>query len=180
MCGCVKHHLRSLGIPYTFIHMGTERRRKEEVEEDLCDGVDDDEENDAGNHRHRTLGCWKDVLHSRADWMQHNRRRRRQPLYHQHLLLLLLVQGGRGEEEEGKKKKKSSRKEKLAVLVNEFGSLGIDGAVLEAATGKNDDDDEEEEEEGGVYVKEIAGGCVCCAASGRCRSSWRFSACCEK
>ena len=74
------------------------------------------------------------------------------------------------EDEEKKKKerkKKSSRKEKLAVLVNEFGSLGIDGAVLEAATGKNDDDDdEEEEEEGGVYVKEIAGGCVCCAASG--------------
>ena len=71
------------------------------------------------------------------------------------------------EDEEKKKKerkKKSSRKEKLAVLVNEFGSLGIDGAVLEAATAKNDDDDDEEE--GGVYVKEIAGGCVCCAASG--------------
>ena len=70
------------------------------------------------------------------------------------------------EDEEKKKKerkKKSSRKEKLAVLVNEFGSLGIDGAVLEAATGKNDDDDDDE---GGVYVKEIAGGCVCCAASG--------------
>ena len=43
------------------------------------------------------------------------------------------------EDEEKKKKerkKKSSRKEKLAVLVNEFGSLGIDGAVLEAATAK--------------------------------------------
>ena len=70
------------------------------------------------------------------------------------------------EKKKKKRKKKSSRKEKIAVLVNEFGSLGIDGAVLEAATGKNDDDDDDDDDEGGVYVKEIAGGCVCCAASG--------------
>ena len=40
--------------------------------------------------------------------------------------------------------------QRWAVLVNEFGSVGIDGPLLEA--------------EGGVEVREIAGGCVCCVA----------------
>ena len=39
---------------------------------------------------------------------------------------VLLLSGRRGGEREKKK-------EKIAILVNEFGSLGIDGAVLEAA-----------------------------------------------
>jgi G3E family GTPase len=39
--------------------------------------------------------------------------------------------------------------ERWAVLVNEFGRVGIDGAVLEG---------------GGVEVREIAGGCICCTA----------------
>ncbi len=38
--------------------------------------------------------------------------------------------------------------EKWAVLVNEFGKVGIDGAIFEMA---------------GATVKEIAGGCLCCA-----------------
>jgi G3E family GTPase len=38
--------------------------------------------------------------------------------------------------------------ENWAVLVNEFGKVGIDGAIYKAA---------------GVTVKEIAGGCLCCA-----------------
>ena len=37
-----------------------------------------------------------------------------------------------------------------AVLVNEFGQVGLDGAILPS--------------EGGVVVREIAGGCVCCTA----------------
>ena len=37
-----------------------------------------------------------------------------------------------------------------AVLVNEFGQVGLDGAILSS--------------EGGVVVREIAGGCVCCTA----------------
>lgn len=43
------------------------------------------------------------------------------------------------------------RGERWAVLVNEFGELGIDGATLE--------------ESGGVAVREIAGGCVCCTGN---------------
>jgi len=39
--------------------------------------------------------------------------------------------------------------EKWAVLVNEFGQVGIDGPVLDA---------------GGLQVKEVAGGCICCTA----------------
>jgi len=90
---------------------------------------------------------------------------------------VLLLSGRRGGEREKKK-------EKIAILVNEFGSLGIDGAVLEAARAekkKNNNNNnnnnnninnnenvskEEEEEEEDIYVKEIPGGCVCCAASG--------------
>ncbi|RTZ64592.1 MAG: GTP-binding protein [Aquificaceae bacterium] len=39
--------------------------------------------------------------------------------------------------------------EKWSVLVNEFGSIGIDGAIYKAK---------------GIEVKEIPGGCMCCAA----------------
>ena|SRR3989338_5401616 len=42
-------------------------------------------------------------------------------------------------------------KEKLALIVNEFGELGIDGKVLK---GKN------------VKMTELAGGCVCCSLTG--------------
>lgn len=40
--------------------------------------------------------------------------------------------------------------ERWAVLVNEFGRIGIDGEVLD---------------DGGLSVREIAGGCVCCTAT---------------
>eukprot|EP00959_Pyramimonas_sp_CCMP1952_P103787 2170113-Pyramimonas_sp.AAC.1 len=43
--------------------------------------------------------------------------------------------------------------EKWAVLVNEFGALGIDGALISSA-GSDD---------GGITVREVAGGCMCCA-----------------
>jgi len=39
--------------------------------------------------------------------------------------------------------------QRWAVLVNEFGEIGIDGAVLS--------------DESGVTVREIAGGCICCS-----------------
>jgi len=42
--------------------------------------------------------------------------------------------------------------ERWAVLVNDFGAIGIDGATLAAADGK-------------LAVREVAGGCVCCAAN---------------
>ena len=40
-----------------------------------------------------------------------------------------------------------------AVLVNEFGDVGIDGAMLEQSG-----------QEKGVFIKEVPGGCICCAA----------------
>jgi len=42
------------------------------------------------------------------------------------------------------------KNEKWAVLVNEFGSIGIDGAILNQTTG--------------VTVEQIPGGCICCTA----------------
>lgn len=44
--------------------------------------------------------------------------------------------------------------ERWAVLVNEFGEVGIDGSLF---TGK-------ETEGQGVYIREVPGGCMCCAA----------------
>lgn len=42
--------------------------------------------------------------------------------------------------------------ERWAVLVNEFGEVGIDGAIIEAAGGES------------IAVSEIAGGCFCCSS----------------
>ena len=42
--------------------------------------------------------------------------------------------------------------QRWAVLVNEFGEVGIDGAIIESAAGE------------GVSVSEIAGGCFCCSS----------------
>ena len=74
----------------------------------------------------------------------------------------LLFESGR-KKSEGLNEKRG-KKEKIAILVNEFGSLGIDGAVLEAAAAKKGGGDDDEDSS--IYVKEIPGGCVCCAASG--------------
>lgn len=46
-----------------------------------------------------------------------------------------------------------ARGERCAVLVNEFGALGVDGAVLAEAPS--------------LAVKEIADGCICCTLAGR-------------
>ena len=44
--------------------------------------------------------------------------------------------------------------ERWAVLVNEFGEIGVDGSFF---AGRHD-------ESGGVFIKEVPGGCMCCAA----------------
>lgn len=44
--------------------------------------------------------------------------------------------------------------ERWAVLVNEFGEIGVDGSLFE---GQN-------HEEQGVFVREVPGGCMCCSA----------------
>lgn len=46
---------------------------------------------------------------------------------------------------------KKPENEKWALLINEFGEVGVDAALLET--------------DGGVQIKEIAGGCICCSAS---------------
>ncbi|UTW46291.1 GTP-binding protein [bacterium SCSIO 12696] len=44
--------------------------------------------------------------------------------------------------------------ERWAVLVNEFGEIGVDGSLFE---GKHSEDQE-------VYIREVPGGCMCCTA----------------
>lgn len=44
--------------------------------------------------------------------------------------------------------------ERWAVLVNEFGEIGVDGSLLSG----------HHPEQSGVYVREVPGGCMCCAA----------------
>lgn len=50
--------------------------------------------------------------------------------------------------------KRKPLNERWAVLVNEFGEIGVDGSLLEGqhTTG------------GGVFIREVPGGCMCCAA----------------
>ncbi|MFN3197194.1 MAG: CobW family GTP-binding protein [Bradymonadia bacterium] len=43
--------------------------------------------------------------------------------------------------------------ERWAIIVNEFGEVGIDGAMLEGSPGAE-----------GVQIKELPGGCICCTA----------------
>lgn len=45
--------------------------------------------------------------------------------------------------------------ERWAVLVNEFGEVGIDGAMLDAVSGGA---------ESNIHIKEVPGGCMCCAS----------------
>lgn len=51
--------------------------------------------------------------------------------------------------------KRKPQNERWAVLVNEFGEVGIDGQIIKG---------QYSEEEQGVYIKEVPGGCMCCAA----------------
>lgn len=44
--------------------------------------------------------------------------------------------------------------ERWAVLVNEFGEVGVDGSLFQGL----------HSEQGGVFVKEVPGGCMCCTA----------------
>ncbi|HNK33558.1 MAG TPA: GTP-binding protein, partial [Plasticicumulans sp.] len=47
-----------------------------------------------------------------------------------------------------------------AVLVNDFGTVGIDAAVLAGAGGA-----------GEITVREVGGGCVCCTAAASLRAA---------
>lgn len=50
--------------------------------------------------------------------------------------------------------KNKPKLERWAILVNEFGEIGIDGALIK---GKHSEQD-------GVFIREVPGGCMCCAA----------------
>jgi G3E family GTPase len=50
--------------------------------------------------------------------------------------------------------KNKPEEERWAVLVNEFGEIGIDGSLMAG----------EYSEQHGVYIQEVPGGCMCCAA----------------
>lgn len=50
--------------------------------------------------------------------------------------------------------KTKPNKERWAILVNEFGDIGIDGALFEG----------QYSEQQGVYIREVPGGCMCCTA----------------
>ena len=50
--------------------------------------------------------------------------------------------------------KHKPKNQRWAVLVNEFGEIGIDGALLEGQVSEHQ----------GVYIREVAGGCMCCTA----------------
>lgn len=50
--------------------------------------------------------------------------------------------------------KNKPSQERWAVLVNEFGEIGVDGTFLTSKHG----------EEQGVFIREVPGGCMCCAA----------------
>lgn len=50
--------------------------------------------------------------------------------------------------------KNKPNNERWAVLVNEFGDIGIDGALFEG----------QHSEQQGVYIREVPGGCMCCTA----------------
>lgn len=44
--------------------------------------------------------------------------------------------------------------ERWAILVNEFGEIGVDGSLLEGSSSEGQQ----------VYIREVPGGCMCCAA----------------
>ena len=44
--------------------------------------------------------------------------------------------------------------ERWAVLVNEFGEVGIDGSLLSTTNGQQEH----------IFVREVPGGCMCCTA----------------
>lgn len=49
--------------------------------------------------------------------------------------------------------------ERWAILVNEFGEIGVDGSLFAGLSGK-----EQSGEKQSVFIREVPGGCMCCAA----------------
>lgn len=61
--------------------------------------------------------------------------------------------------------KRKPSTEKWAVLVNEFGEVGIDGAILSAESGPGSERRSANESmEPGITISEVPGGCLCCVS----------------
>jgi len=54
--------------------------------------------------------------------------------------------------------------ENWAVLVNEFGEVGIDSALLANTVNDGDSTNKSNSNENGVFIREVPGGCMCCAS----------------
>lgn len=50
--------------------------------------------------------------------------------------------------------KQKPKNERWAVLVNEFGEVGVDGSLMQGCHGEHT----------GIFIREVPGGCMCCAA----------------
>lgn len=49
------------------------------------------------------------------------------------------------------------KNERWAILVNEFGEIGVDGGLIESSDNSKDDHQN-------IFIKEVPGGCMCCTA----------------
>ena len=54
--------------------------------------------------------------------------------------------------------------ERWGVLVNEFGEVGIDGGLFEGTKFKRDTNNKDQNDEQEIFITEVPGGCMCCAA----------------
>ncbi|MCJ8274587.1 MAG: hypothetical protein MJK04_34960, partial [Psychrosphaera sp.] len=55
--------------------------------------------------------------------------------------------------------KSKPKHERWAVLVNEFGEIGIDASLIEGQFSKQD-----QTQAGGLFITQVPGGCMCCAS----------------
>lgn len=58
--------------------------------------------------------------------------------------------------------------ETWAVLVNEFGAIGIDGSILET---QNTSSNNLSNTHNSIHIKEIPGGCICCTAQNELKTA---------
>lgn len=58
--------------------------------------------------------------------------------------------------------KQKPSNERWAILINEFGEIGIDGALVQGMLAQKTASNSEDTQK--VFIKEVPGGCMCCAA----------------
>lgn len=58
--------------------------------------------------------------------------------------------------------KQKPANERWAILINEFGEIGIDGSLVNGSRNKAPNNNASNEKR--VFIREVPGGCMCCAA----------------